>query len=244
MPYSSNHNDLKTWLYFPLRDPHPVEKLAVGGLISLANLVIPGLGTTFMYGYAWQMLRGGREPFLPEWRDWEEIFIEGMKLFTIRLTYILPLILISMPLTLALFIPLYWSGPNGRGLPVETVLLIFGIWLALLALIGTALGMLLNLLSLPAVCCWVATGSFRQAFRVRAWWPIFRANVRGFVNAYLIGLGMQAVVALASLLLSFTLVLIPVVPFLSGAAATYVTLVTLGLAARAYREGASRLSPG
>ncbi len=238
---SSISKDPNNWLRFPLRDPLWKEKMATGGLISLANLAIPGLGTTFTCGYAWQLLRDslreGCEPCLPEWRDLERIFIEGMKLFTIRLTFILPVLLASLPLTLALFIPLYWIGPDGRSLPTETVLLIVGGGLGLLLLVGLALGLALSLFTLPAVCHWVANGSFRDAFRVRVWWPVWRSNPGGFARAYLVGLGLQAAIALASLLLSLTIVLLPLVPFLAGAASTWAALVSWSLAAQAYKEG-------
>ncbi len=241
-----NQNDLKFFLRFPFLDPSRLAKLATGGLMSLPNLVLPGLGMTFTYGYVWQLLHGmlreQREPFLPEWVDWERIFVEGLKLFTVRLTYVLPSFLVSAVLTILAFIPLYWTDVNGRPLSTETMLLVLGLGLGLALLAGLSLFALLSLFSLPAACHWVAAGSFRQAFQVRAWWPVMRANLGGFLRAFLVGLVLQAAITLVSLLLTLTILLIPFLPFLSGVAQTYAATVTWALAAQAYQEGLSRSS--
>ncbi len=237
--------DLKTWLRFPFQDPRWKQKMAVGGLISLTNLVIPGLGLTFQYGYAWQLLQGmlreEQEPSLPEWRDWERIFVEGMKLVTIRLTYLLPVFVLAAALTVLLLVPMYWSGADGRPLPVETILLIFGIGLAVVILGSVALGAAVTLISIPAACQSVAAASFRQGFQRKAWLPVLRANPGGFFQVFLVSLGLQLVNLLASLLLSLTLVLALVVPFLSGAFITYATVVTWAMAGQAYQAGVARL---
>ncbi len=245
MPRPSNPTDLKIWLRFPFQDPRWMEKLAVGGLISLSSMVIPGLGLTFLYGYAWQLLNGmlneEREPSLPEWRDWERILIEGMKLLTIRLTYLLPVFALAAALTVLQLVPMYWAGPDGRPLPVETILWIFGVGLALILLGGFVLGAAASLISIPAACESVAARSFRAGFQLKAWRPVFRANRRGFWWVFAVSLGLQLANTAACLLLSLTIVLIPLVPFLSGAASTYAAVVTWAMAGQAYRVAVDRL---
>ncbi len=61
-------------LIFPFDDPHWVKKLATGGLLILASLIIPLIPLFFVAGYCLRIcqriIHDGGEPYLPEWDDW------------------------------------------------------------------------------------------------------------------------------------------------------------------------------
>ena len=88
------YEDLQHLFTFPFRDPRWKSKLLIGSLLSLAGFVLPFIPWIFIYGYAAQIMSriivDNDEPFLPEWEDWNRIFIDGLRLGVIILIFSLP----------------------------------------------------------------------------------------------------------------------------------------------------------
>src|SRR5438874_8949719 len=82
---------------FIVDDPRWVPKILVGGLFTLASILI--VGTFFVYGYLARLARNviaGIQHPLPEWDDLGEYFSEGLRLFCVALIYTLPIIVLAM----------------------------------------------------------------------------------------------------------------------------------------------------
>ena len=89
--------DIGKSLGFVFEDKKWIEKVLIGGLISL----VPIIGALWVLGYTVKLVRnvrnGDPEP-LPEWEDFGELLSDGFKLFVIYFVWALPLIIAYIPL--------------------------------------------------------------------------------------------------------------------------------------------------
>ena len=172
--------------------------------------------------------------------------MEGLRLFGVGLVYALPLILVMIAafglVSVVSWLPLM-LGPEAVS---ETGAMagFFLSWAGGMALFGVAaLLSLLTGLILPAPLAHVvATGRFKAAFQFREWWPIFRANLVGFLVSYAILIGVSFVLGIVAQILYMTLILCCLIPFVSAAISGYTTVVGSALFAQAYRAGVEQLA--
>jgi hypothetical protein len=78
---------------FVFDDPRWLPKILLGGLFTLAAVLI--VGTFFVYGYLARLTRNviaGLPQPLPEWDDLGEYFSEGVRLFFIGVVYAVPVV--------------------------------------------------------------------------------------------------------------------------------------------------------
>ncbi|MCE7984562.1 MAG: DUF4013 domain-containing protein [Caldilinea sp. CFX5] len=98
--------DIGKALTFITEDEHWIEKLAIGVgivLISsfLAPLLIGLLGFFIVAGYAIRLLqnvRDGQPRPLPEWNQWSEDFVRGLKIAIVTLIWALPIFVVVVPM--------------------------------------------------------------------------------------------------------------------------------------------------
>jgi hypothetical protein len=80
---------------FVFEDPDWVRKILIGGLMYLLSFLL--IGIFFIFGYNARLARnvaaGVARP-LPEWDDWGNDLVEGLKLFGIVLIYFAPVMVI------------------------------------------------------------------------------------------------------------------------------------------------------
>jgi hypothetical protein len=90
-------------LTFFFEDPEWIPKLAVGTLFAFLSPFL--IGAVLVVGYAVSLARRVREdrfPFLPEWDDFQEIFLDGLRGMAVALAHKLPLVLLGVLVLLAL----------------------------------------------------------------------------------------------------------------------------------------------
>ena len=121
---------------YVFEDKKWIEKVLIGGLVSL----IPIIGSLLLIGYGVELVRNVRnhepEP-LPEWDDWGQKIIDGLKLFVILFVWALPMVVLYS----IAFIPLMLAGNSDSGSSIGGVfatclscfLFLYGIvyWLAI-----------------------------------------------------------------------------------------------------------------
>ena len=248
MSQSFTTEDLKTLLVFPFRDAKWQNKLLIAGLLSLGNFVVPLVPSIFLTGYTARIMRRitveGGEPFLPEWDDWGQMFVEGLKLFCVNLVYSLPALLL-MFVGFAFFFGASWLPlftAESASAP-EAVVPFFAAMAVGMALFGlaTVLSLAAGVIVPAPLNHLVVTGDFEAAFRFREWWAIFRANVGGFLLSYAILMGLGMVLGLAVQILYLTVVLCCLAPIVLALVGTYSSLVSAAIFAQAYRAGAQKL---
>ena len=87
-------------------DDRWVEKTAIGtGLLLISSLLLVALvgilGYFILFGYLVRLIQNVRDdahPVLPEWDQWGDDLVRGVKLAAVYLMWALPIILVSVPL--------------------------------------------------------------------------------------------------------------------------------------------------
>jgi hypothetical protein len=251
MTNSFTSDDLMALAKFPFKDPRWQTKFLIGSLLILAGYFIPIIPGIFLYGYAFQIMRRiiveKGEPYLPEWDDWGKFFTDGGKLIGAVFIYSLPLLVLmcggyGLFFALNLGTAAISSDPEAAS-PAMVVLPLAGAGIMLISLtIGMILALLLGMLLPVAIGHLVATNDFAAAFRVREWWPIFKANWSGYLISYALLLGFWMVFSFAIQLLVFTVILCCLVPFIMIFITMYLTVIGSVLFGQAYRAGVEQLA--
>jgi hypothetical protein len=109
-------------------------------------------------------------------------------------------------------------------------------------LVGLALLTVIGFISPAAQQHVLVTERLSAVYRVREWWPIFRANLAGYLITYLLILALSMVFSLVSQFLYLTIILCFLIPFIWGFVFTYILLVGGVLYAMDYRDGQQKLS--
>jgi hypothetical protein len=132
--------DIGRALTFFTEEERWIEKTTIGALVlllsSLLSFVLVGaLGFFIVMGYSVRLMRNvqqGVRPVLPEWDQWGEDLVRGLKLFAVQFVWAFPVILVFLPVIFGAAI-----AENSRGAG-ET----FG---ALLILCGSCLSLIYGL---------------------------------------------------------------------------------------------------
>lgn len=250
--YSFTSNDLQALAKFPFTDPQWKNKFLIGSVLHFAGYIIPVVPMIFVYGYCAQIMRRiiveKGDPVLPEWDDWGKFFQDGLKLFGVSLIYSLPGLVFfcgGYGLFVALMIG---ADAASETLPRDSSPLV-----ALLPIVGIAsgfggfgLGMLLMLAGfviMPVAAGHIiATNQFGAAFRFREWWPIFRANLSGYLITYVLLLGFWMALSFVLQFLYLTIVFCCLMPFVMSFIMMYIMVIATILFGQAYRVGATNLA--
>ncbi|MBE7474783.1 MAG: hypothetical protein DPW09_28830 [Anaerolineae bacterium] len=244
--------DLQVLAKFPFTDPRWKTKFLIGGLLHLAGYIIPFIPIMFVYGYCAQMMRQiiveKRDPFMPEWDNWEKFLQDGLKITGVTLIYSLPGLIFFCGGYGLFAATIIGAGAASENLsrdsaPLTALVPLLGMasWLG-----GFGLGMVLMLVGLAflpvAVGHVIATDQFSAAFRVREWWSIFRANLSGYVITYVLMFGFWMALSFAIQILYFTVIFCCLLPFVMAPVMMYTMIIASVLFAQAYQVGAQKLA--
>ena len=240
-------------LKLPFQDPQWKQKLLIGCLILVASIVIPILPVIILFGYIAQMVRKvvtlGIEDFhLPEGGDLSSLLNDGLKLLGATLILSLPMLVIVLGGQLFMFAvtftPLaFASHASQANLPIYSIFFIFG------SLVGLALFMLAMLMVMllsaviPAGLVHVAVkNDFKAIFHIQEWWLIFRANLGGFLVAFILYFALSLLVGIVIQFFLFTIVFICLLPLLLLPVYLFLTLAYALIYAQAYQNGVEKLA--
>lgn len=84
---------------FVTADEDWIKKLAIGAVIALVGILTFGLALIPLAGYGLAITRRvteGTEPVLPEWTNFGELIMDGLKMVAISIIWSLPIILLSV----------------------------------------------------------------------------------------------------------------------------------------------------
>ncbi len=237
-------NDL-TWIF---QDPDWRNKFLVGSLLIFAATLVPLLGYAgyvLVFGYALIEMRAqirGEESVLPKWDRWGELFVDGLKAILAEIGYLVPGLVVIFLGVFAWFasfvVGIATTASSGREalFPLSFVggELIFFV----AAAIGSAL-FLIGMLPAPlAIGQYARTGQMSAGYRWAEMRTIFRANMGGFVLAWVVYLGVGVVLNYIILFLYFTVILCFFLSLVIAPVSFYLALTFAHLFGKAYREGA------
>lgn len=236
---------VKDIIRFPFRDPDWAQKLLViSGLFFL--WFIPFLPTLIIFGYLAQLMRGiiieGKEPFLPEWKNLDQMFNDGLKIMGVYLVYYMPVFILLMVGYGGFIVPVIFAEAFSLSPGVEIISIISGYLLGMgLMGVGMMAGFGIGLIVPLSVCQVVARGEFKAAFQLKKIGQILKANWSGFLVSYLLFSGGAVLAYYATQFLIFTVVLCCLYPFLVAGLTAYLSVLGSALFADNYREGLEAL---
>ncbi len=233
---------------------HPFEtrenrkKFLIGTLLTTASfLFLPLL--PLIIGYGARLFRRAMDNCfdLPEWDDWGEMFMDGLRTWGAALVYSAPLVLFILCLSSVWFIfPLLMIFLEESGVSEE-----IGATLAMGIMIPSMLIMLITIpLSLvtvfPAMVGWARAAhqrSFQAGIQVREVLAILRSNPGDFILAMIILYGAMMLLGMVFNVLAMTIVCLCLMPVILPAITFYGQLLQAALLGVAYRETLAKTAP-
>lgn len=230
---------------FPLDDEGWQRKAITGGLVALIGMVVFPLMWPVM-GYGIRVMRrtiADGAPSLPEWDDWGELFMDGLRFWGVSLVYTLPVVLpllCAAPVFFLIFPALFISEDPTSGLavivPAVTVI-------SCLSSLTLPLSLALSFLSQVAVTRMVARDSFGSAFEFREVWQLARAGFNNFIVAYLMWYIALIAVSMAGSFLAATIILSCLYPVFLALLTVYSPVLAGALFGTAYHLTQADPSP-
>lgn len=237
--------DLNYLLTFPIKDEDARKQFLIGSLVFLTSFIVPILPVILATGYLMRIVRqvlDGEQPRMVEWNDWNGMLTDGARLFGVRLIFLLPLFLLLCPLMVLSFAtPLIIEN---AGQNADWIALVFPLFFGLFFLLYIPLTLVISVILPVAEIHVTDKGEFAAGFRVREWWPIFRANLSGFLLALAISYAASFALTLMIQFLMLTLVLICLLPIILPVIGLYLSLVMYTAFAQAYKVGKEKLQIG
>jgi hypothetical protein len=152
--------------------------LALGLLFSWLLLIPLILAGLLLGGYGIEITRrviNGGTPVLPEWDNWGELLIDGLKAWIIGLIYALPIIIVSVCLSIPI------------GIAAEEAEEVSSMFSAFMSCLNFLWGIVMGLLLPAAIAFFVAEGQVSAAFRFGDVFNLVRDNFGTYVIVLVIG---------------------------------------------------------
>jgi hypothetical protein len=248
MNTSFSTSGLKALFRYPLQGKEWGRKMLYLALFFLGGFFIPVIPWLFAFGYIAEILRrtatNDGETDLPEWKDWNRLLLDGVKMLGAVVVVVIPiLIIIKVGILLYLGGMITGTQWGDSGQDILAFISIAGGMTVLFC--SMALGMLFSffwaLLSGPALTHMTVKRSFAALFHVREWWKILRANLGGYLIALFLILSIGFAVQYLTMTLAYSFILCGIVPLLVIASVPYTGVLTAVLLGQAYREGVGNL---
>lgn len=233
---------LKNVFRFPFHDPRWKIKVLIGSALAFAGVILPIIPALPLMGYFARMMRAGARnedaAVLPEWNDWGELFLDGLRQAGVLIVAFLPATVLSIVGWFVYMVGIMAMPVIDRDssfLGVFTMMGAFGFFFITMAI--SMILLVIAAMIFPAAMAHVAfTRSFVSFFRVGEWWKIMRKNFLGFQVAIGIFGSLYVLLMVVTQILYFTVVLCLVIPFLLVPLGFYSGLVFYRLVGQAYGE--------
>ena len=246
MDLSISMQSLKNVIRFPFQDPNWAVKLLIGSALGLAGFIVPLVPGLPLMGYFARVIRAGArndDPSrLPEWDDWGELFVDGLRLMGVILLGMLPGLLVMLfgfviyfgsVFNLVMQSNYYSRGEPGPGFLLGMLIMFLSISLSTLLFLAAAF-------ILPPAAAHVAVKRrFSALFEVNAWWRVLRQNLLGFLVILLVFGALYSLVMVVTQVLYMTLIFCILIHFVLLPLSMYMAVVLFRLIGQAYGEVSS-----
>jgi hypothetical protein len=233
---------------FPFKAADWKRKFLIGFLLYMAGFIIPIIPWIFVSGYIARIIKmgvNGDDFTLPEWDDWGDLLTKGLQLMGVGLMAVLPFIILFGCGYLTMMSPAIMGSFTSPGYRYQdeaagifTLVFMFGTFGGMCIMgLGMLFSMLVGLLMPAAMGHVIAEDQFSAVFRVTEWWSIFKANIGGYLIAYVLLLGTTMLMTIAFQLLYFTIVLCCLIPFIASLISVYIGVVMGAIFGQVYRVG-------
>lgn len=246
MKNTTTVDQLQYLFTFPFEDEKWGSKFLIAFLFSAAGFIIPVIPWVFVAGYVARIVKVVIDEdryHLPDWEDWGNYFMEGLRLTALGFIAMLPMFLLLGVTYILMLSPMFLSVAQDSAFSYDE----FSPWM-FTPMIGAFAGMisvgvmilfivLFGVLFPASMCHMIAEDKFGAAFHLRAWWPVFRANIWGFVITYILLLGTSYMTMFAFQLVYMTIVLCCLIPIIFGGLQVYLGIFAGALFGQTYRVG-------
>lgn len=223
------------FLRFPFDDERWRNKAVIGGLLTLFGVIILPLYLP-LAGYAVRIMQQtieGESPSLPEWDDWGELFLDGLRFTIVGIVYNLPalLFLCCAYVLWAFSFPLMsQTGPE----PPPEMMFATMIPFFVLMGVGTILSLPLVFLSLVAASRLVAEDSLSSAFQFGEVWRLARVGFGNYLLAIIVLCGFYMLAYTVTFMSLYTIIFACLFPVLLGLLGFYMAVLVGALFGSAY----------
>lgn len=232
-------------LAFPFQDPDWKRKAVVGSALGLAGMLFPLLPWLPLLGYFARVMRRaaqGAPPALPEWDEWDRLILDGLRWLGALLLVWLPLAAIFLAAYALMFAALVATERPDLPEVLGVVLPLLGLVVMFVAFMVTILLGLASAAVLPAALAYVTVEErFAALFQVSNWWPVYRANVAGFLTAAVLALGLAYLWYLLTYALYVSIIFCCLAFIVSAPLGFYLGVVAAGAFGQAYADGVAAL---
>jgi len=249
---------IKKAVFFAFHEKNWSDKVLIGAAINFANFVVPMIPLIVLLGFMGQMMKRiivmGEDPELPEWKEWGNFFLDGIKMFGVLVIYSLPGILVEVFGYFLIFVvgigmnflaiaSAHGNTPYMFPFSISMLASVLGTMGGILVMwIGIFIFMISMVFFEPAVGNLIAKSSFGAAFRFKEWWPVFKMNLTGYLVVSALMFGMTFALLWLVQFLYMTLVLCILLPFIVGFLGFIIGAAGFSLSAVAYWEGMQMLA--
>lgn len=240
---------IRTAFKFPFERKNWILPFVIGTALIFAGMIIPIIPIIFVYGYFAEVMRRAINDdamSLPDWDNWGQLFKDGFRCVGVGAVYLGPGILVSMVGVFAYFgmivttivlTPAAAYDTTTSGLLGLLSLGSMGV-LFLSMFFGTFL-LIAGAIPLPvALANFIAHDRLSAAFHVREWGAVLKADKWGYFIAWLIYLGMFALIYIGFMLGYFTFFLCFFFYLAAFPIGLYMMLVSAAIFGRYYKESA------
>lgn len=165
---------------FVTADEDWVKKLAIGAAVALVGVLTAGLALIPLAGWSLAVSRrviDGTQPTLPEWSDFGQLVVDGLKILAIALVWSLPLVLLG---ACSALVSAFSADMNG-----ETISTVVSI---LVSCISIPYVILLAVLEPAAFGHLAKTDQLGEAINPATAFKAVRANVGAYIVIALVAL--------------------------------------------------------
>jgi Protein of unknown function (DUF4013) len=239
---------LRVTLKFPFQAKEWIVPFIIGTALIFSGMILPIIPVIFVYGYLAEVMRmsiQGQEMILPAWKNWGNLFKDGLRCIAVGLVYLGPaivLFIIGMVAYFSMFVALIAVTPESSANSAASALaglLSFGaMGILFLCMFFGMLLFLAGAIPLPtALAHFISNDKMGAAFHLREWGRILRNDKWGYLIAWLLVLGMMGIFYFAFMLAYMTFIFCFVGILLAFPAGFYIMVVSAALFGQVYREG-------
>lgn len=236
--------DLKEIFMFQFKDAEARKYFLVGCLVAVAAFFIPILPYLVLFGYAARIAKqimNNEAPRMVAWDDWGGMTKDGLKVFGIRMVLVSPILILLIPIILAsIAFPIVLSSVNSSEIESVTAVFTLVIFASICCIVPLSIP--LSLIIPGAEMHVIEKDDFMAGLRFKEWWPIFRANLSGFIAALAIIYVTSMVLTLVIQILGATIILACLMFILIPAMTIYLTVLMFVLSAQAYKVGKEKVA--
>jgi len=235
--------DLNQIFLFPFKDAEARKYFLIGCAVALAGFIIPVIPYLVLLGYAARIVKqvfNNEVPHMIAWDDWSKMLEDGARMFGVRMVYSLPIFILVIPLVLAgIGMPIVMANVNSAD--ADFIFIIFSLIMLVIMCLLIPISLPLAAIIPAAEMHAVDKTEFAAGFRLREWWPIFRANLSGFIAAFAIYYVASMILTVVLQIIMATIILSCLLPLLVPGITVYLTLIMYATIAQAYKVGKEKL---